>query len=155
MTSMYLLRLPPSCPSTSIQNLTTAVCHEIKVSFKCPLLHFPMYPWGCWDSWMLSKWCYYYYPYCNNTSDSYILIYVNLTYGWRRKWHPTPVCLPRKSHGHRSWVGYSPWGREELDTTERLHFHFSLSYIGEENGHPLQCSCLENPRESGAWWVAV
>ena len=48
-----------------------------------------------------------------------------------------------------------PWGREELDTTERLHYHFSLSCIGEGNGNPLQCSCLENPRDGGAWWVAV
>ena len=41
---------------------------------------------------------------------------------WRRKWHPTPVLLPGKSHGRRSLVGYSPWGHKELDTTERLHF---------------------------------
>ena len=41
------------------------------------------------------------------------------------------------------------------DTTERLHFHFSLSFIGEGNGNPLQCSCLENPRDGGAWWAAV
>ena len=46
-------------------------------------------------------------------------------------------------------------GRKELDTTERLHFHFSLSCIGEGNGNPLQCSCLENPRDGGAWWAAV
>ena len=73
----------------------------------------------------------------------------------RRQWHPTPVLLPGKSHGWRSLVGYSPWGRKELDTTERLHFHFSLSGIGEGNGNPLQCSCLENPRDGGAWWAAV
>ena len=53
----------------------------------------------------------------------------------RRQWHPTPVLLPGKSHGRRSLVGYSPWGREELDTTARLHFHFSLSCIGEGNGN--------------------
>ena len=51
--------------------------------------------------------------------------------------------------------GCSPWGHEESDTTERLHFHFSLSCIGEGNGNPLQCSCLKNPRGSGAWWAAV
>ena len=73
----------------------------------------------------------------------------------RRQWHPTPVLLPGKSHGRRSLVGCSPWGREESDTTERLHVHFSLSCIGEGNGDPLQCSCLENPRDSGAWWAAV
>ena len=72
-----------------------------------------------------------------------------------RQWHPTPVLLPGKSHGHRSLVGYSPWGRKESDTTERLHFHFSLSCIGEGNGNPLQCSCLENPRDGGAWWAAI
>ena len=75
--------------------------------------------------------------------------------GWRRQWHLTPVLLPGKSHGQRSLVGYRPWGREESDTTERLHFHFSLSCIGEGNGNPLQCSCLENPRDEGAWWAAV
>ena len=73
----------------------------------------------------------------------------------RRQWHPTPVPLPGKSHGQRSLVGCSPWGRKESDTTERLHFHFLLSCIGEGNGNPLQCSCLENPRERAAWWAAV
>ena len=73
----------------------------------------------------------------------------------RRQWHPTPVLLPGKSHGWRSLVGCSPQGREELDMTERLHFHFSLSCIGEGNGNPLQCSCLENPRDGGACWAAV
>ena len=73
----------------------------------------------------------------------------------RRQWHPTPVLLPGKSHGRRSLVGCSPWGHYEPDTTDRLHFHFSLSCIGEGNGNPLQCSCLENPRDGGAWWAAV
>ena len=68
---------------------------------------------------------------------------------------PPPVLLPGKSHGRRGLVGCSPWGLEESDTTERLHFHFSLSCIGEGNGNPLQCSCLENPRDGGAWWAAV
>ena len=70
-------------------------------------------------------------------------------------WHPTLVLLPGNSHGWRSLVGYSPWGREESDTTERLHFHFSLSCIGEGNGNPLQCSCPKNPRDGAAWWAAV
>ena len=74
---------------------------------------------------------------------------------WRRRWHPTPVLLPGKPHGWRSLVGCSPWGREESDTTERLPFHFSLSCIGEGNGNPLQGSCLENPRDGGAWWAAI
>ena len=73
----------------------------------------------------------------------------------RKQWHPTPVLLPGKSHGQRSLVGCSPWGLEESDTTERLHFHFSLSCIGEGNGNPLQCSCLKNPVDRGAWWAAV
>ena len=73
----------------------------------------------------------------------------------RRQWHPTPVLLPGKSHGRRSLVGCSPWGRWGSYTTERLPFHFSLSCIGEGNGNPLQCSCLENPRDGGAWWAAV
>ena len=74
--------------------------------------------------------------------------------GRKRQWHPTPVLLPGKSHGLRSLVGCSPWGQGELDTIERHHFHFSLSCIGEGNGNPLQCSCLENPRDGGAWWAA-
>ena len=74
---------------------------------------------------------------------------------WRRHWRPTPVLLPGKSHTWRSLVGCSPWGCEESDTTERLHFHFSLSCIGEGNGNPLHCSCLENPRDGGAWWAAI
>ena len=73
----------------------------------------------------------------------------------RRQWHPTPVLLPGKSHGRRSPVGSSPWGRSESDTTERLPFHFSPSCTGEGNGNPFQCSCLENPRDGGAWWTAV
>ena len=68
----------------------------------------------------------------------------------RRQWHPTPVFLPGKFHGRRSLVGCRLWGREESDTTERIDFHFSLSCIGEGNGNPLQCSCLESPREGGA-----
>ena len=74
---------------------------------------------------------------------------------WRREWLPTPVFLPGESHGCRSLVGCGPWGREESDTTERLRFHFSLSCTGEGNGKPLQCSCLENPRDGGAWWAAI
>ena len=64
------------------------------------------------------------------------------TLAWKIPWMEEPV-------------GYSPWGRWESDMTERLHFHFSLLCIGEGNGDPLQCSCLENPRDRGAWWAAV
>ena len=74
---------------------------------------------------------------------------------WRRKWQPTPVFLPGESQGQRSLVGCCLWGHTESDTTEGLHFHFSLSCIGERNDNPLQCSCLENPRDRGAWWAAI
>ena len=83
-----------------------------------------------------------------------LLIYLGLP-RQRMRWHPTPVLLPGKSRGWRSLVGWSPWGREESDMTGQLHFQFSLSWIGEGNGSPLQCSCLENPRYGGAWWAAV
>ena len=73
----------------------------------------------------------------------------------RRQGQPTPVLLSGKPHGWRSLVGCSPRGRKESDMTETLYFHFSLSCIGEGNGNPLQCSCLENPRDGGAWWAAV
>ena len=74
---------------------------------------------------------------------------------WRRKWQPTLVFLPGESQGRGSLVGYSPWGRSEPGTTERLHFHISLSCIGGGHGNPLQCSCLENLMDGGAWWAAV
>ena len=73
----------------------------------------------------------------------------------RRQWQPSPVLLPGKSHGQKSLVGYSPWSPEESDTIEQLYFHFSLLCIGEGNGNPLQCSCLENLRDGGAWWAAI
>ena len=66
------------------------------------------------------------------------------TLAWKIPWN-----------GWRSLEGCSPWGRWGSDTTERLHFHFSLSCVGGGNGNPLQCSCLENPRDGGAWWAAV
>ena len=67
--------------------------------------------------------------------------------------HSSPLAwkIPRTEEP----VGCSPWGREEPDMTEWLHFHFSLSCIGEGNGNPFQRSCLENPRDGGAWWAAV
>ena len=70
-----------------------------------------------------------------------------------RQWHPSTLAW--KIHGQRSLVGCSPWGHEESDSTEWLHFHVSFSCIEEGNGNPLQCSCLENPRDGGAWWAAV
>ena len=72
----------------------------------------------------------------------------------------TPIALVKiiirlLNYGRRSLKGCSPWGCWGSDTTERLHFHFSLSCIGEGNGNPLQCSCLENPRGGRAWWAAI
>ena len=87
-------------------------------------------------------------------NNKYHLTYIIVNV-WRRRWHPTPVLLPGKSHGQRSLVGCSPWGSDESDSTERLHFHFSLSCTGEGNGNPLQCFCPESPRTGGAWWAAV
>ena len=89
------------------------------------------------------------------SSVQFSILLCCLVWSWRRQWQPTPVLLPGKSHGQRSLVGFSPWGREESDMTEPLHFYFSLSCIREGNDNPLQCSCLENPRDGGAWWSAV
>ena len=101
---------------------------------------------GCWFM-QSSK-----LPYCWLHSPAYLVTIHSAVHLFRRRqWHPTPVLLP----GWRSLVGCSPWGRQESDTTERLHFHFSLSCIGEGNGNPLQFSCLENPGGGGAWWAAV
>ena len=98
----------------------------------------------------LNKWIWYW---------DKILVFLNL---WLNiiiialhQWQPTPVLLPGKSQGWRSLVGCSPWGCWGSDTTERLPFHFWLSCIGEGSGNPLQCSCLESPRDGGAWWAAV
>ena len=65
------------------------------------------------------------------------------------------VLLPGESYGRRILVGCSPWSHEESDTTEQLHFHFPLPSTAEGNSNPLQCSCLENPRDGGAWWASV
>ena len=91
---------------------------------------------------------------CSSVSIILLLIPSSVLF-WRRQWHPTPVLLPGKSQGWRSLIGCSPCGHQESDTTEWLPFHFSLSCIGEGNGNPLQGSCLENPRDGGAWWAAV
>ena len=64
------------------------------------------------------------------------------TFAWKIPWTEEPGRL-------------QSMGSLESDTTERLHFDFSLSCIGEGNGNPLQCSCLENPRDGEAWWAAI
>ena len=71
---------------------------------------------------------------------------------WRRKWQPTPVFLPGDSQGRGSLVGCRLWGREESDTTKRLHFHF---HALEKEMATHSCPCLENPRDGEAWWAAV
>ena len=68
---------------------------------------------------------------------------------------PQSSTLAWRIPGTGSLVGCSPWGHKESGTTEHLHFHFSLSCIGEGDGNPLQRSCLENPRDGGSWWAAV
>ena len=109
----------------------------------CPLcLVFTLIPGNPWFSWKPSGESFF------NFGEEELFLR-------KRQWHPTPVLLPGKSHGRRSLVGCSPWGCEESDRTEWLHFDFSLSCIGEGNGIPLQYSCLENPRDGGAWWAAV
>ena len=70
-----------------------------------------------------------------------------------RQWQPLQYSWLENPMDWRSLVGCSPRGRTESDVTEWLHFHFSLSCIGEGNGNPLQCSCLENPRDGRAWWA--
>ena len=84
-----------------------------------------------------------------------VLYTVVVTIWQRRHWWPTPVLLPGKSHGRRSLIGCSPWGRWDSHRTERLHFHFPFLCVGEGNGNPPQCSCLENPRNGGAWWAPI
>ena len=101
----------------------------------------------------ITEWCQWYLKRLEIRGSSSIVFTASKPR--RRQWHPTPVLLPGKSHGRRSLVGCGPWGRWESDTTERLHFHFSLSCFGEGNGNPLQCSCLENPRDRGACWAAI
>ena len=83
------------------------------------------------------------------------LFYIQQCVYWRRKWQPPPVFLPRESQGQRSLVGCRLWGRTELGTTEATQHACMHACIGEGNGNPLQYSCLENPRDRGAWWASV
>ena len=68
------------------------------------------------------------------------------------QWHPTPVLLPGKSHGRRSLKGYSPWGREESDMTERLHFH--VHALEKDMAAHSSILAWRIPG-MGAWWAAV
>ena len=74
---------------------------------------------------------------------------------WRRQWHPTPVLLPGKPHGTEEPGRLQSMGSLSQTRLSDFTFHFSLSCIGEGNGNPLQCSCLENVRDGGAWWAAI
>ena len=74
---------------------------------------------------------------------------------WRRQWHPTPVLLPGKIPWTEEPGRLQSMGSQRVGHDWATSFHFSLSCIGEGNGNPLQCSCLENPRDGGAWWAAV
>ena len=69
---------------------------------------------------------------------------------WGLNQYLAPLQFLETRHIH-----FEPCSKRESDTTERLHFHSSLSCIGDGNGNPLQCPCLENPRDGGAWWAAV
>ena len=87
---------------------------------------------------------------------SLLFIFISITVGGVEKaMAPHSSTLAWKIPWTRGLVGCSPWGRKESDTSGRLHIHCPLSCIGEGNGNPLQCSCLENPRDGGAWWAAV
>ena len=93
----------------------------------------------------------------HNTYITHFFFISPKLYYRRRQWHPTPVLLPGKSHGRRSVEGCSPWGRWGRTWLSDFTFtcHISLSCIEEGNGNPLQCSCLESPRDRGAWWASV
>ena len=99
--------------------------------------------------------------YCvmNWVGTSFYPLLVSFDIYWRRQWQPTPVPLPGISHGKRSLVGCSPWGREKSDRTERLQFRFTLYTLHfnalEKEMTTHSCSCLENPRDGGAWWAAI
>ena len=93
--------------------------------------------------------------FCPWNSQARIQKWVAYPFSLEKAMAPTPVLLPGKSHGWRSLVGCSPWGREESDTTERLHFHFSLSCIGEGNGNPLLVLAWRIPGTGEPWWAAI
>ena len=119
------------------------------LEFICKVLWYVILPW------VVSRICLLFNKTMLHTLDYLIRSYQREERHSEKAMATQPVHLPGKSQGQRSLVGCSPWGLEESDTTERLHFHFSLWCTGEGNGKPLQCSCLQNPRDGGAWWAAV
>ena len=121
------------------------------------------------DEWIRKLWYIYTMEYYSaikkNTFESVLMRWMKLEpimqtevsqkeKQYTNQWQPTPVLLPGKSHGWRSLVGYSPWGRKDSDMTEWLHFHFSLSCSGEGNGNPPHILAWRIPG-MGAWWTAV
>ena len=104
-----------------------------------------LHVFSCLDSTYPFSWLIFH---CLNAPQ---FIYPFLVVKTEKAMAPHSSTLPGKSHGWRSLVGCSPWGHEKLDT----YWATSLSSIGEGNGNALQCSCLENPRDGGAWWAAV
>ena len=119
MSVLIMLQIECLCPVSSVENWIPKVMVLDGEFFGRRLDH---EVWALMNG--ISEWTY---------KKGSLSIYIQ-----RRQWHPTPVLLPGKSHGWRSLVGCSPWGREELDVTEQLRFHFSLSCIGEGNVNPLQ-----------------
>ena len=87
----------------------------------------------------------------SDTTEQLIWTDWGLNY-WRRKCQPTPVFLPRESCGQRKLVGCCLWVTQSQTRLKQLSMHVC---VGEGNGNPLQYSCLENPRDRGAWWTAV
>ena len=121
----HILLKAQKVPNINIQKVLPSETTKLK----CPGLLITSDRW--WETCCILMgldYCYFFFS---------ILLFIYGYAGRRRQWHPTPVLLPGKSHGQRSLLGCSPWGRQESDTTEQLHCHFSLSCTGEGNGNPL------------------
>ena len=127
-------------------------CCQWEIKPSCtPLQSMRVATWGCSKGFRKEEG-----PWGNANWDVIWIVICGLCLGWmgfpggEGNSTPTLVLLPGKSHGWRSLEGCSPWDRWGPDTTERLHFHFSLSCTGEGNGNPFQYSCLRNPMDRGA-----
>ena len=131
-----------------------AVCSKVMVRVQTPKIPFLLQPRSCAYTssvnWVPTS---SQATFCVTNKSALLLWQPHYNQGEGKATHSS--TLPGKSHGWRSLVGCSPWSFGESGMTEWLHFHFSLSCIGEGNGNPLQYSCLENPREGGAWWAAI
>ena len=130
----------------------------------------------CFSSWMNPDLCMVqlsFPPYIHMQSYSFLYVFIKWHLEYKHLLNYLNQVVRPLTPSHQHWLsqvsiccsspacidsslaGYSSWGHYESDTTERLHFQFSLSCIGEGNGNPLHYSCLENPRDGGAWWAAV